>query len=1135
MYHSLAVLFLVIQIVVINAAVNYCGAKMCGHSNAHTFCQYRPGPNPSCTGYIEAPLSKEEKAQILARLNRRRSEVAHGMRHWPPAGDMLKLRWVEELAREAQRWADQCRPPRTYEEHDVCRDLYSITVGQCVASVVGEAPGLRPESMVDMWYMQSILYEGNVTSYIPPYHKRYYGDFAQMIWSKTYMVGCGRSRFMADWHGRLRSVERLVCNFAPRGPAPVRPLWTPAEPSSICPPRSYSDLPGLCTFHHGVNERKDLNNSVSVQSDYLLDTVLEIEKNESLDYLGSLDELYLTKIAIATIDNPVPTIALYYSLQKRDVFEKIYEDSKFWDFDNQSNVNHIVNMTINQPLVKETTAISTKLYRTKGNVIGRPKPYDIDELNDPGAQQKDQHVNEMEDLTRKKETDLYADYGFLETEDYISNISVTESGLNQTVYDDKTSQIEEKSENIEIIEMNKTKNYTSSNDNYCNNSKEINDSISDTIIDDYLSDPETVRELQEALDRMERTLASPGSSSTPGKVRRELRNLEEETRDYQKFANEQLNGGTQATESPSDENIRKEEGNTTKDRAPMLSMVLKYMPYLKPYEKSIIGDNGSRDAPSPEQAKMNDTKSEAPEMRERSWLRRADDVKIEFGFGMPLGAMSAHPAFHSAWDLGCPASGFHQMARMMDRMMTESLQPFGFARMTTRHSGDKDEPPRDGLRTARSDTRRDKARTPNTHTGNGTRHPPTQVVRPTPANRFQEQPLDHAKQTDPTTEKWAGTLRRRDPNIQPTLPSIVSRKTSSSTISSGRKTRSVERIPRSRRHLVPIKPMFRKTDMPTEGDVTILERDEKVFDATGYELHLVETLERDILQKNPDVRWKDVVGLDDAKSVLQEAMVLPLVMPDYFKGIRRPWKGVLLTGPPGTGKTLLARAVATECRTTFFNVSSATLTSKYRGDSEKLVRLLFDMASFYAPSTIFLDEVDSLCAVRGADSEHEASRRFKAELLIQMDGLAAVFNQDKVVMVLAATNHPWDIDEAFRRRFEKRIYVGLPDEATRVRLLKLCLREVVLSENVDLTDLATKLEGYSGSDICNLCRDAAMMTMRRKIAGKSPEQIRRLKRSELEAPVSKEDLETAIEKTRRTVTQADVARYTAWMQKHGCS
>ncbi|BDA48893.1 Katanin p60 ATPase-containing subunit A1 at C-terminar half [Coccomyxa sp. Obi] len=304
---------------------------------------------------------------------------------------------------------------------------------------------------------------------------------------------------------------------------------------------------------------------------------------------------------------------------------------------------------------------------------------------------------------------------------------------------------------------------------------------------------------------------------------------------------------------------------------------------------------------------------------------------------------------------------------------------------------------------------------------------------------------------------------------------------------------------------------------------------------TGPDQDLAAALERDVVDKSPGVRWDDIAGLEEAKRLLQENVVLPLYMPDFFQGIRRPVKGVLLFGPPGTGKTMLAKAVATECQTTFFNVSSSTLASKYRGESERMVRCLFEMARALAPSTIFIDEIDSLCSSRGATGEHEASRRVKTEILVQIDGIHshAEPGQRGQVMVLAATNFPWDIDEALRRRLEKRIYIPLPAAPERSELLRLALKEVEVADDVDFEQLAQLTEGYSGDDITNVCRDAAMNGMRTMITGKTPEQIRAMSREDVNQPISMQDFRQALHRINSSVSSTDVKRHLAYMQEFG--
>lgn len=245
----------------------------------------------------------------------------------------------------------------------------------------------------------------------------------------------------------------------------------------------------------------------------------------------------------------------------------------------------------------------------------------------------------------------------------------------------------------------------------------------------------------------------------------------------------------------------------------------------------------------------------------------------------------------------------------------------------------------------------------------------------------------------------------------------------------------------------------------------------------GIDSKLAQVILDEIVEGGAGIQWEDIAGQEAAKQALQEMVILPSLRPELFTGLRSPARGLLLFGPPGNGKTLLARAVATQSRSTFFSISAASLTSKYVGEGEKLVRALFAVARELQPSIIFIDEVDSVLSERST-GEHEASRRLKTEFLVEFDGLPTNPDGERVI-VMAATNRPQELDEAALRRFPKRIYVSLPDGRTRIQLLRRLLEKHGNPlTDIQLERLAHLTEGYSGSDLTALAKDAALGPIR---------------------------------------------------------
>ncbi|KAL2591695.1 hypothetical protein AAZV13_12G025100 [Glycine max] len=221
------------------------------------------------------------------------------------------------------------------------------------------------------------------------------------------------------------------------------------------------------------------------------------------------------------------------------------------------------------------------------------------------------------------------------------------------------------------------------------------------------------------------------------------------------------------------------------------------------------------------------------------------------------------------------------------------------------------------------------------------------------------------------------------------------------------------------------------------------------------------------------VKFDDIGALEDVKKALNELVILPMRRPELFSrgNLLRPCKGILLFGPPGTGKTLLAKALATEAGANFISITGSTLTSKWFGDAEKLTKALFSFASKLAPVIVFVDEVDSLLGARGGAFEHEATRRMRNEFMAAWDGLRSKENQR--ILILGATNRPFDLDDAVIRRLPRRIYVDLPDAENRMKILRIFLAQENLNFDFQFDKLANFTDGYSGSDLKNLCIAAA--------------------------------------------------------------
>jgi len=277
-----------------------------------------------------------------------------------------------------------------------------------------------------------------------------------------------------------------------------------------------------------------------------------------------------------------------------------------------------------------------------------------------------------------------------------------------------------------------------------------------------------------------------------------------------------------------------------------------------------------------------------------------------------------------------------------------------------------------------------------------------------------------------------------------------------------------------------------------------------------------------VLTEKPDINWEDIADLEKPKRAIEESIIFPVRRPDLFP---LGWpRGILFFGPPGCGKTLLAAAIASEIKGVFFNADAASLMSKWLGESERNVSQLFTKAREVSensqPSIVFLDEIDSLMGVRGEEVGGEI--RVRNQFLKEMDGILDK-NRNYHVYVIGATNKPWALDEPFIRRFQKRIYVPLPDVKARMDMFQIYAHNLKLNNNVDFAELARQTEGYSGGDVRDLFQSTQLKIVRDFFQHGRPGDP-----SAVPDPITMEDFQVIIHGRRPSVSTHNLKRYFDW-------